>query len=288
VQLPVPDRLADLGGMIMFPDWSAVGNMATWKVAATLALVASLETLLSLEATDKLDPYKRVSPANRELLAQGVGNTIAGLVGGLPMTGVIVRSSANVDAGARTRWSAFFHGVLLLVAVLSIPALLNRIPLAALAAVLLYTGYKLAHPRLWRDAWRQGPAVAAPFAVTVVAILLTDLLVGIAIGMAVAAFFILRNNYRTAFFYDREESADHQNIRIALSEDVSFLNKASILQLLHHLPERSVVTIDGSRSQHIDPDVIELLHDFEDTAHAKGIDLHLVNIPGLPRLASAH
>jgi MFS superfamily sulfate permease-like transporter len=288
VNLPVPDSVGALGEYLMFPDWSALANPAVYTIAVTIALVASIETLLSLEATDKLDPYKRTTPANRELLAQGIGNTVCGLVGGLPMTGVIVRSSANIDAGGKTRWASFSHGLLLLVAVASIPALLNRIPLATLAAVLIYTGYKLANPGLWRDAYRIGPKHLAPFAVTVVAILMTDLLVGIGIGIVVAVFFILLNNYRVAYFYHREESEDHHTVRITLSEDVSFLNKASILSLLNELPPDSTATIDGSKSHHIDTDVIEIIREFQSRAPLKNITLRLVGIPDLPLVKSHH
>jgi len=288
VNLPVPEGVGALGEYLTFPDWSAFTRPAVYTVAVTVALVASIETLLSLEATDKLDPHKRTTPANRELLAQGIGNTVCGLVGGLPMTGVIVRSSANIDAGGKTRWASFFHGALLATAVLSVPALLNRIPLATLAAVLIYTGYKLANPRLFADAYRIGWKHLVPFAVTVVAILLTDLLVGIGIGVAVAGAFILVNNYRTAYFLHREESADHHRVRITLSEDVSFLNKASILRLVNELPEHSVVTIDGTRSEHIDTDVVELLREFEQRAPLKHIALRLVGIPDLPLVQSHH
>ena len=288
VNLPVPEGVGALGEYLTFPDWSAFTRPAVYTVAVTVALVASIETLLSLEATDKLDPHKRTTPANRELLAQGIGNTVCGLVGGLPMTGVIVRSSANIDAGGKTRWASFFHGALLATAVLSVPALLNRIPLATLAAVLIYTGYKLANPRLFADAYRIGWKHLVPFAVTVVAILLTDLLVGIGIGVAVAGAFILVNNYRTAYFLHREESADHHRVRITLSEDVSFLNKASILRLVNELPEHSVVTIDGTRSEHIDTDVVEILREFETRAPLKHITLRLVGIPDLPLVGSHH
>ena len=288
VQLPVPRDVTDFMGQLAFPDFSQIGSPAVWRVAVTVALVASLETLLSLEATDKLDPYKRSSPANRELLAQGVGNTLAGLLGGLPMTGVIVRSAANIDAGGRTRWASFFHGAMLLSAVAMVPGLLNKIPLATLAAILLYTGFKLANPRTLRDAYRIGWSYLIPFVVTVVAILLTDLLVGIAVGVAVGTFFILRNNYRTPFFYHRSETADHHTVRITLSEDVSFLNKASILELLNELPAGSTAVIDGSRSQHIDYDVVEILHDYETTARTRGITLRLVGIPDAPAAAGAH
>lgn len=257
-----------------------------WKIAVTLALVASLETLLSLEATDKLDPERRTSPANRELLAQGAGNLTSGLLGGLPMTGVIVRSAANIDAGARSWRSSFVHGVLLAAAVLSVPALLNHIPLAALAAVLLATGWKLAHPRLVMDAWRRGAQYFAPFAVTVVAIVVEDLLIGIAVGLVAGVFFVLRDSFVNAYSYERRESADHQQVRLTLAEEVTFLNKARITSALSRLPAGSAVIIDGTRTKHLDMDVVELLHDYQANAQRKGITVLLHGIPEL-RVATA-
>jgi MFS superfamily sulfate permease-like transporter len=288
VQLPVVSSAGELLAQLSTPDWGVIGNPDVWRVALTVGLVASLETLLSLEATDKLDPYRRTSPANRELLAQGTGNMLAGLAGGLPMTGVIVRSAANIEAGAKTWRSSFAHGAMLLLAVAAIPALLNRIPLATLAAVLLFTGYKLAHPRLFAEAWRVGPAYALPFVVTVVAILLTDLLIGIAIGLAVGAFFILLESARSAYSYDVEESPDHHRVRISLAEQVTFLNKARIVAALRKLPQGCVVTVDGSRSRHIDHDVLEILHEFHATCGSRGITARLVAIPSPRVAAGAH
>jgi MFS superfamily sulfate permease-like transporter len=288
VRIPLPDPARGLSNYLVFPDWSRLADPVIWKVAVTIALVASLETLLSLEATEKLDPYKRRGDGDQELLAQGVGNTVAGLLGGLPMTGVIVRSAANVTAGGRTKWSAFFHGGLLLLAVALIPATLNRIPLAALAAILIHTGLKLAHPKLFVEAWKRGSAQFLPFAITVVAILATDLLVGIGVGLVAGAVFILRENHRTAFSYHREESADHHTVRVTLSENLSFLNKPAIITLLRDLPNESRVTIDGTRSTHIDPDVAELLHEFRDEARTRAIELHLTGVPSRRAAAAAH
>lgn len=288
VSLPVVSSANELFGMLAFPDWSALGNPVVWRVAGTIAIVASLETLLSLEATDKLDPYKRTSPANRELLAQGTGNMLAGLLGGLPMTGVIVRSAANVGAGGRTWRSAWVHGFFLVVAVIALPLLLNRIPLAVLAAILLFTGYKLAHPSIFRDAWRVGPKYALPFAVTVAAILATDLLVGITIGLAVGAFFVLLDSWSHAYSYQLEESDDHHRVQLVLAEEVTFLNKARINQALQRLPAESVVTVDATRTKHLDHDVVELLHDFRDTARGKGITLRLIGVPEPTLAAAAH
>lgn len=281
VSLPVAGSIREWLGFFTMPDWRALLRPEVYQVAATIAVVASLESLLSLEATDKIDPYKREAPANRELLAQGVGNTIAGLIGGLPITGVIVRSSVNIDAGARTRWSAFFHGVMLLVAVLTIPGLLNRIPLASLATILIYTGYKLAHPRLFRTAYRIGWSHLLPFVVTVVAILFTDLLVGIAIGLVVGVFFVLKANYETAYHLQREQSHSGEVTRLVLSEETSFLNKASIVVTLNELPRNSVVEVDGSRTKYIDYDVLEILNDFKETARLRNIELTLVGIPAV-------
>ncbi len=286
VRIPLPDPTQGWGNYLVFPDWSRLTDPLIWKIAVTIALVASLETLLSLEATEKLDPFKRRADADRELLAQGIGNTLAGLIGGLPMTGVIVRSAANATAGGRTKWSAFFHGGILLLAVALIPGILNRIPLAALAAILIHTGFKLAHPKLFVEAWRRGSAQFLPFAITVAAILATDLLVGIGIGLAAGMIFILRENLRTAYSYRREESDDHHTVWITLSENLSFLNKPAVIALLRDLPSPSRVTIDGTRSAHIDPDVAELLHEFRDEARTRAIDLHLTGVPA-PRAALA-
>ena len=288
VNLPTPDSLGGWLAQLARPDFSALASRATWVVAGTVAIVASLETLLSLEATDRLDPLKRTAPANRELLAQGAGNIVAGLAGGLPMTGVIVRSAANVNAGGRKRWASFTHGALLLVAVAAAPALLNHLPLAALAAVLIHTGGKLARPSVVRGVWRMGAKQFAPFAITVVAILATDLLVGIAIGMAAGAFFILYDNYRTPYFYHREESADHHDVRIALSEDVTFLNKASVRQLLEEIPAGRRLTIDGTHAVHIDPDVLEILHGYRETAGERGVEIRFVHVPEAAAGSAAH
>jgi MFS superfamily sulfate permease-like transporter len=267
------------GGILVLPDWSQLTNPVVIRVAVTIAIVASLETLLSLEATDKLDPLKRRSSANRELMAQGVGNTLSGLVGGLPMTGVIVRSAANVDAGGRTWRAAFFHGLLLVVAVFAMAGLLNHIPLAALAAILIHTGLKLAHPSAMRAALRMGPHFYIPFFATIAAILLTDLLKGIAVGLAVGAFFVLLESYANAYFAQREESDDHHRVKLRLAEEVSFLNKASIARALDELPEGCVATVDGHQSRYIDRDVVELLHDFRERAMLRNITLRLVGIP---------
>jgi MFS superfamily sulfate permease-like transporter len=288
VSLPVVSSPSELVGMLRFPDWRALTRPDLWQIGATIAIVASLETLLSVEATDKLDPWKRTSNTNRELFAQGSGNIIAGLLGGLPMTGVIVRSAANIGAGGRTWRSSWTHGLLLLAAVVALPAVLNRIPLAVLAAILIHTGFKLAHPRIFRDAWRIGAKYALPFAITVGSILATDLLIGITIGLTVGAFFVLLDSWSHAYSYHLEESDDHHRVRLVLAEEVTFLNKARINQALQDLPASSVVTVDASRTKHFDHDVVELLNDFRETARGKGIMLRLVGVPDSAAAAGAH
>ena len=277
VALPVLRSAAELVRQLAAPDWSALARPELYVTAVTIAVVASLETLLSLEATDKMDPYKREAPPNRELIAQGVGNTLSGLVGGLPLTGVIVRSSANIDAGAKTRWSAVLHGFLLAIAVMTIPGVLNRIPLAALAAILIYTGYKLAHPKLFVAAWKVGREHFASFVVTIVAILLTDLLVGIAIGLAVAFIFILLDQLRAPALADVTPPGGVLR-RYVLGDQVSFLSKASVATTLEAIPDGARVEIDGRATRRIDHDVRELLTDFRATARLRGIDYRLVGV----------
>jgi SulP family sulfate permease len=286
VGLPVLTSVADLGGLFAFPDWSAIARPDTWRIAVTLGIVASLETLLSLEATDRMDPFKREAPTDRELAAQGVGNVVAGLIGGLPVTGVIVRSAANVDAGAQTKLSAILHGVLLLIAVFTIPLLLNMIPLASLAAILIYTGFKLAHPRLLRHAWAQGRTQWMPFVITVVAILLSDLLVGIAIGLTVGFLFILFDQLRYPC-YTVVSPQGSVLTRLKLQEQVSFLHKATLAQLLDELPSGARVEIDGTACKHIDHDVLEFLSDFRQTARLKRIDFRTVGVD-LPAVSPSH
>jgi MFS superfamily sulfate permease-like transporter len=286
VGLPVPTSVSDIGALFAFPDWSAISRPETWRIAVTLGIVASLETLLSLEATDRMDPFKREAPTDRELAAQGVGNMVAGLVGGLPVTGVIVRSAANVDAGAQTKVSAILHGVLLLIAVLTIPFLLNMIPLASLAAILIYTGFKLAHPRLLRHAWVQGRTQWMPFVVTVVAILLSDLLVGIAIGLTIGFIFILFDQLRFPCY---SIVSPHGGVlkRVKLQEQVSFLHKATLAQMLDDLPVGSRIEVDGTSCSHIDHDVLEFLSDFRQTARLRKIDFRTVGIE-LPPVSPSH
>jgi MFS superfamily sulfate permease-like transporter len=281
VRLPVVTSLSQLGHAMLWPDWSALQRPATYGVAFTIAIVASLETLLSIEAVDNLDPQKRHTPPNRELLAQGVGNMVSALLGGLPLTAVIVRSSANIAAGARSRLSAFIHGMLLLASLLFLGRILNLIPLSALAAVLLLVGYKLTKPALYRGQWRLGWAQFGPFIFTIVAVLFTDLLKGVSIGLVLGFFFILKDNAKAGSYLrpdtSRGDEADDR-LHLHLPEHVSFLNKASIVTTLEQLPTGSRVLLDGSRSDVIDHDVLEAIEAFRQAAPARGIELELRGI----------
>jgi MFS superfamily sulfate permease-like transporter len=279
VQLPVAASAVGFINQFTLPDFSALGNYNVYIVAVTIAVIASLESLLSVEAADKLDPYKRNTPTNRELKAQGFGNLVSGLIGGLPLTAVIVRSSANINAGAKTKLSAIFHGLLLLVSVIGLAFFLNKIPLACLAALLLMVGYKLAKISLFKSMYKLGWDQFLPFIITIIAIQFSDLLKGIAVGMTVSVFFILRNNYKRAYFYHKEDHHEGDKITITLAEEVTFLNKGSIALTLDHLPDNSTVVIDGSKSNKIDMDVLEIIHDFKNTAELKKIRLELKNIP---------
>ena len=274
VQLPVATSLPEFWSFFRTPDFSAFANTDVYAVALTIAIVASLESLLSVEATDKLDPYKRVTPTNRELKAQGVGNMLSGLLGGLPVTQVIVRSSANVASGGKTRMATIIHGLILLLSALLIPLFLTYIPLASLAAILLLVGYKLTKFSLYQGMYSLGKDQFIPFLVTVVAILATDLLRGIAIGMVAAVYFILRKNYKHSYHYRKEAHQDGEVITLQLSEEVTFLNKGSIGLTLDHLPAGCQVIIDGSKSVHIDYDVLEIIQDFrQHTAPMKNISV---------------
>ena len=267
VNIPVASSAGEFLSFFTLPDWSQFMNKEVWIAGVTLALVASLETLLSIEAIDDLDPYQRVTPTNRELKAQGVGNLLSGLIGGLPITSVIVRSSANVNAGARTRMSTVYHGILLLLCVALIPGLLNLIPTAALAAVLILTGYKLAKPSLFKAFYRKGWDQFLPFIITIVAILFTDLLTGVMIGIGVGLFFIIRSNFKTSVLVVH----DHNKFLVRLRKDVSFLNKPIIKNKLEKVPENASVIIDTSRADFIDKDIVEVIEDFMLHAHLKNI-----------------
>ena len=276
VSIPVTEGLSGFIGQFTTPDFSAFLNPAIYTIGLTMAVVASLETLLCVEATDKLDPYKRVTPTNRELLAQGAGNIVSGLVGGLPITQVIVRSSANIQSGGRTKASATLHGALLLISAFAIPAVLNLIPLAALAAILLIVGYKLAKPSMIVDMWKKGSNEFIPFAVTVLGIVFTDLLMGIALGLVVAIVSILWDNFKVPYKFDIRDYEAGAPIKIEFSEVVSFLNKASIQQTLNTIPARSKVVLDASQTLRMHPDVHEIIEEFQVNAATKDITVSLI------------
>jgi MFS superfamily sulfate permease-like transporter len=273
VNLP---SLDEIKAGFSLPNFSALTNPKVWIVAVTIAAVASIETLLCIEATDKLDPFKRYTDTNRELKAQGAGNIISGLLGGLPMTSVVVRSSANINSGGKTKLSTIFHGLLLFVFALSIPFLLNKIPLAALAAVLLMVGYKLAKPSVFIHLWKNGFSQFIPFIITVIAVVGIDLLKGVAIGLAVSILFILYQNLKIAYSFKKESFHDGDVITIKLAQEVSFLNKAAIKSTLINIPEGSNLIIDATNTKYIDFDVVEMLKDFRNvTAVDKEIKLTL-------------
>lgn len=281
VNIPVADSMRDFLAQFTMPDFSFLTNPSVYWTAVVLAVIASLETLLCVEATDKLDPFKRVTPTNRELKAQGLGNMVSGLIGGLPVTQVIVRSSANIAFGARTKLSAIFHGFLLLISAITIPAVLNMIPLATLACILFVVGYKLAKPSLFRGMYKLGWDQFVPFVVTVLAIVFTDLLKGIGIGLVVAIFYILRGHYQNAYALVKATNGRTNHFQLTLAEEVSFLNKGSILQLLNRIPNDAAVTIDGSRTKVIDYDVIEIIRDFQINAKNRNITVAVHGVPGI-------
>ncbi len=262
VKLPTASSFSEFFGQFQFPNFSGFANPDVWVAAATIATVASIETLLCLEAGDKMDPQKRFSSANTELKAQGIGNMFAGFIGGLPMTSVIVRTSANVNAGAKTKLSAIIHGVLLLLTVILIPGLLNKIPMACLAAILIMIGFKLASPKVFKHMWQAGKFQFIPFIVTVIAVVFIDLLRGVGIGLVVSIFFILRGNMKLAYFFKKEKHHEGETVHIDLAQEVSFLNKAAIKQTLAHLPKNTKLVIDAANTVYIDYDVLELLRDF--------------------------
>lgn len=271
VQIPVAQSANEFLSFFTNPDFSHLGNFAVWTTAVTLALVASLETLLNIEAADELDPYQRVTPTNRELKAQGVGNMLSGMIGGLPITSVIVRTSANVYAGARSKMSAILHGIFLLTSVAFIPAILNLIPLSCLAGVLIYTGFKLAKPSIFIKFFKKGMDQFLPFVITIVAILFTDLLIGILIGCVAGLVFVMRSNFKSAVLVVN----DHSQFLFRLRKDVSFLNKPIIKYKLEKVPENSFVMIDATRADYIDKDVIEVIEDFMIHAPLKNIRVDL-------------
>lgn len=275
VILPMANTPTEFFSFFTSPDWSQLGNSAVLTIAITLALVASLETLLSIEAVDELDPYQRVTPTNRELKAQGLGNIVSGLLGGLPVTSVIVRSSANVNSGAKTKMSTIYHGTLLLLCVAFIPFLLNQIPKSALAAILIFTGYKLAKPSLFVGFYKKGWNQFLPFVGTILAILATDLLKGVLIGIGIAIIFIIRTNFKSAIVVVN----DTNKYLVRLRKDVSFLNKAILKQGLEKVPANSYVIIDVSRADFIDQDILEIIEDFQKHAPLENIKVEIKQNP---------
>ncbi len=271
VQLPVFSGLGELWQSLPSPNWSEIFNYDIWIIAVTIAIVASLESLLSLEACDKLDPEKRISPTNRELVAQGAGNVVSGLLGGLPVTSVIVRSSANISSGAKTKVSTIFHGCLLLVSILFIPNILNLIPKAALAAILIFTGYKLAKLSLFKEYYKKGWDQFLPFVITIVAILFTDLLIGIIIGILAGLFSVLKSNFKSALSITKDES----RYLIRFGREVSFLNKPYLMDQLEKIPENSSVLLDAQKSDFIDRDVIEIVNDFIAGSKSRDIKVYV-------------
>lgn len=289
VQIPVAGSISEFFGFFTFPDFTGLMNSKILMYGVFIAVIASLETLLSIEAVDNIDPERRVTNTNKELFAQGVGNSVAALIGGLPVTSVIVRSSANVNAGARSKTSAVIHGVFLLVCVILIPFLLNKIPLSALAAILLLTGYKLAKPSFFKQMFRNGKYQFIPFIVTIIVILGIDLfkifpvlsgkglVIGVFAGIVAATGSILYGNLKNSYYFNEEKHHEGDTVTIHLSEEVSFLNKASIRETLDHMPQNTKVVINASDTHYIDFDILELIKEFRDIkAPLKKIQLQLI------------
>lgn len=272
----IPDNLFS---NISFPNWSALFSSGSiWKNGIVIGTIASLETLLCIEAIDKLDKHNRITPVNRELVAQGIGNIFCGILGAIPITTVIVRGSANVDAGAKTKLSTITHGVFLLLAILFIPFVLNRIPYASLAAILLLTGYNLTKPVLYKNMWKLKWAQFLPFSITIVIILATDLLIGVSIGLLLSIYFIIQNNFRAEFNISNSIVNGISNSVIKLNSNVTFLNKVNLKKVLDEIPEYSVLVIDGKNTSFIDHDILEIISEYQNKAKDRHIELHLKEI----------
>ncbi|WP_224484178.1 SulP family inorganic anion transporter [Robertkochia aurantiaca] len=282
VTVPVPEDATSFFAQFRFPNFAVIGSTEVWVTGFTIALVASLETLLCVEATDKLDPEKRITPTNRELLAQGAGNMLSGFIGGLPVTQVIVRSSANIQSGAKTKMSAILHGFLLLISVILIPTILNMIPLSVLAAILFLVGYKLAKPSLFKQMFKLGWKQFIPFMVTILGIVFTDLLIGIGMGLVVGIFVILIKSYQNSHFLHIKDKSDdgRHRIQMTLAEEVTFFNKAAILRELDQLPEKTYLELDVTNTTYLDNDVIEIFEDFRKTAGNRDIHIKLISEHG--------
>jgi MFS superfamily sulfate permease-like transporter len=278
VKLPVASSVGEFINQFSSPNFSGFTKPQVWITGITIAIVASIETLLCLEAGDKMDPYKRYSDANTELKAQGIGNILSGLIGGLPMTSVIVRTTANINAGAKTKFSAIVHGLMLLLTVILIPGILNLIPMASLAAILLMIGWKLASPKVFKHMWQSGMQQFVPFIITVIAVVFTDLLKGVGIGLVVSVFYILKGNMQLAYRFSKNKYHEGETIHIDLAQEVSFLNKAALKQTLSDLPSNSKVVIDAGNTVYIDFDILQLIRDFTQFgAVERNIKLELIN-----------
>lgn len=281
VSVPVPENTSEFIGQFTFPNFSIITNTEVWIVGITIAIVASLETLLSVEATDKLDPEKRITPTNRELFAQGVGNIVSGFIGGLPITQVIVRSSANIASNNKTKLSAILHGFLLLISIIIIPRILNLIPLGVLAAVLFVVGYKLAKPSLFKEMFKLGKSQFVPFTITVIGIVFTDLLIGIGLGLASGLLTVLYNSYKNShFLHIKETDGDKKHINMTLAEEVTFFNKGAIMRELKNIENNSMVEIDIRKTQSLDYDILEILDDYAFKAKENNIDIILIHRKG--------
>lgn len=265
VTLPVPESVNELSNILVSPDFGAIANPQVWITAMTIAVVASIETLLCIEAADRMDAQKRYTDTNKELKAQGVGNVISSLLGGLPMTSVVVRTSANNNAGAKSKMSTIIHGILLLICVITIPAILNKIPLATLAAILLLVGYKLAKPATFKHFFEKGKYQFVPFIATLLAVVFTDLLKGVALGIIISIIFVLKGNLKRAYKFRKEEYEDGDVIHIDLAQEVSFLNKAAIKETLSEIPENSRVVINAHDTVYIAHDILDLIREFKST-----------------------
>jgi MFS superfamily sulfate permease-like transporter len=279
VTIPIANNLDDLKGFLTFPDFSAITNPKVLAIAFTLALIASLETLLSVEATDKLDPEKHVTPTNRELFAQGSGNILSGLIGGLPMTQVIVRSSANIQSNAKSKMSTILHGMMLLLAVLALPTILNHIPLSVLAAVLIVVGYKLAKPSLFKKMWDKGWTQFVPFIATIAVIVTKDLLWGVSTGLFIGAIVILTKSYQNSLFLHIDKE-NKKLVKMVFAEEVTFLNKGATIKQLQNLPDDITLLIDVRNSKYIDSDIIDILDDFILLAKTKNITIEILSERG--------
>lgn len=272
----IPDNIF---ASITLPDFTKIfSTTEIWKDGIIIGLLATLETLLCIEAIDKLDKHNQITPNNRELIAQGIGNMACGLLGAIPITAVVVRGAANIDAGARTKLAAFTHGIFLLIAVLFVPFLLNKIPYATLSAILIITGYNLAQPKLFINMWSLGWKQFLPFLLTIIVILLTDLLIGVTIGLLLSIYFIVRNNFKEEYNISKRTLNGIESEYIKLNSNVTFLNKVSLRKILDRVPEYSNLTIDGSECNFIDYDILEIISEFENKARDRHIELHLIGI----------